>query len=219
MAITDSSVPESVHDTPCRIQTGNGIRAGNVLVAIGILVHIAFMLSLKFGWLNALFNDSSHRFGPVCDFFSIYAAGAKVHAGISEYGIGDHVANVPYYAFRYAPLVAYTLGWPLSLLPAIQSYAFWLILCELALIRNIRLTLEMAPNKARRSVATALWLLFSSYYLELFVGQFTFLTASLVFWSWLGWQSKDRRNRIGAEIAFASAVWPKIMPLATCQKR
>jgi len=115
------------------------------LLALGIAAHLLFLLSLRFGWLNPLFNDTMHRFGPGGDFFSIYAAGVKARAGQSVYTVGGRVETVPYaYAFRYAPLVAYTVGAALSCLPAIAAYALWLIGCELALLRNIRLTLALA---------------------------------------------------------------------------
>ncbi|MDQ2688060.1 MAG: DUF2029 domain-containing protein, partial [Armatimonadota bacterium] len=171
-------------------------------------------MSLRTGWLAPLFEDTMHRFGPGCDFFSIYAAGVKARAGESVYTIGGHVQTVPYaYAFRYAPFVAYTLGAALSLLPAISSYALWLILCELALLRNIRLTWERAPDTRTGLVCAAMWLLFTPYFLELYVGQFTFLTASLVFWAWLAWQEGGRREQRLGDGFWAVAVWLKMMPL------
>jgi hypothetical protein len=198
-------------------------KAPAALLLLGIAVHLLFLLSLKFGWLNPLFNDTMHRFGPGGDFFSLYAAGVKARAGESVYTVGGHVETVPYaYAFRYAPLVAYTLGAALSLLPAITAYAVWLIACELALLRNIRLTLALAPDKRVGYTAAALWLLFTPYYLELFVGQFTFLTASLVFWAYLGWAEKENTERGNAEKGKAAraadglwvgAVCLKLMPL------
>ncbi len=184
------------------------------LLGLGAAVHLLFLLSLRLGWLNPLFNDTMHRFGPGGDFFSIYAAGVKGRAGESVYTIGGHVEAVPYaYAFRYAPLVAYTVGAALSCLPALAAYALWLIGCELALLRNIRLTLAMAPDKRTGCVAAALWLLFTPYYLELFVGQFTFITASLVFWAYLGWREPSGGAARKADWLWATAVWLKMMPL------
>lgn len=196
-------------------------RAAQGLLALGVAVHLLFLLSLKFGWLNSLFNDSMHRFGPGGDFFSIYAAGVKARAGESVYTVGGHVAQVPYaYAFRYAPLVAYTLGLLSSLLAALNAYGLWLIVCELCLLRCIRLSVERAPDKPTACLVASLWLLFSPYYLELYVGQFTFVTASLVFWAYLSWQdarmaqgkARSRLNRM-ADACFALAVWLKMMPL------
>ncbi|MGV3719791.1 MAG: cysteine peptidase family C39 domain-containing protein [Actinomycetota bacterium] len=200
-----------------------------VLLLLSITVHLAFLFSLASGTLNGLFNDATHRFGPGCDYFSIYAAGMKARLGEPVYPIGGHVEQVPYaYAFRYAPVVAYTLGLALSWLPALTAYGVWLCLCELALLRNIRLTVSLcsrrsgvggrgpggdngagdadgaagSPGSGTGGVSglqevfahphslAALWLLFSPYYLELYVGQFTFITASLVFWAYLSWSSR-----------------------------
>ena len=47
------------------------------LLCLGVAAHLLFLLSLRFGWLNPLFNDTGHRFGPGGDF-SLYAAGVKV---------------------------------------------------------------------------------------------------------------------------------------------
>lgn len=190
------------------------------LLALGIGVHMLFLLALRTGWLNPLFEDTQHRFGPAADFFSIYAAGVKARHGESVYTVGGHVEQVPYaYAFRYVPLVAYTLGAALSLLPALSAYGLWLVLCELALLRNIRLTWERAPDRRTGLLAAALWLLFSPYFLELYVGQFTFLTASLTFWAYLAWQDAalGKRPRAGAwwggDLPWAGAVCLKMMPL------
>lgn len=190
------------------------------LLALGIGVHLLFLLALRTGWLNPLFEDTQHRFGPGADFFSIYAAGVKARHGESIYTIGGHLNVVPYaYAFRYAPVVAYTLGAALSFLSAVSSYALWLILCELALLRNIRLTLKYAPDRRTGLWTAALWLLFSPYFLELYMGQFTFLTASLAFWAYLAWQEEalNPRQRSGAwwrgDLAWASSVCLKMMPL------
>jgi hypothetical protein len=63
-------------------------KAPAALLLLGLAVHLLFLLSLKFGWLNPLFNDTMHRFGPGGDFFSLYAAGVKARAGESVYTVG-----------------------------------------------------------------------------------------------------------------------------------
>jgi predicted double-glycine peptidase len=201
-----------------------------VLLALGILVHLGFLVALKTGWLNFLFNDSAHRFGPGDDFFSIYAAGVQVLHGHSAYQVAGPVTEVPYgYPFRYAPLVAYTLASFLTLLPAVHAYGLWLILLELALVRNIRLTFENAPDRTRACLGAAMWLLFTPYFLEIFTGQFTFLTGSLVFWAYMAWQEGQTGNgnvktcRAG-DLFWATAFFLKMMPLlflplALLQKR
>ncbi len=189
-------------------------RRATMLFAIGCLVHALFLLSLRFGWLNPLFNDCAHRFGAGDDFFSIYAAGAEALHGASIYHFGTHIGSVPYaYPFRYAPAVAFALAAPLALLPSIRAYALWLVLLEMALVRNIRLTLQAGPDRVRTRGAAAMWLLFSPLYLELFVGQFTFLTGSLVFWAYLAWREKSGEPRASGDLFWSAAVLLKMMPL------
>jgi hypothetical protein len=119
-----------------------------ILILLGFAAHLAFLSALATGALNGAFNDATHRFGPGCDFFSIYAAGGKARLGESVFTIGGDVNQVPYaYAFRYAPVVAYILGLALSWLPALTAYGVWLCLCELALLRNIRLTWELVNRQ------------------------------------------------------------------------
>jgi len=159
-----------------------------------------------------------HRFGPACDFFAVFSSGIRARDGQPIYTFGDSVSQIPYaYAFRYAPMVAYTLGLALSFLNYLAAYGLWLVLCELALLRNIRLTLERAPDRTTGTLCAALWLLFSPYYIELYVGQFTFITASLMFWAYLGWSrppSKEARSAYrAADFFFAVAVRLKMMPL------
>jgi predicted double-glycine peptidase len=187
-----------------------------LLLGIGVLVHLFFLASLKWGWISSLFNDSAHRFGPGGDFFSIYAAGIEAFRGHSIYQIQGHVGYVPYaYPFRYAPAVGYTLAGLLSRLPAVKAYGLWLILCELTLLRNIRLTIEQTPDRSHGYRCAAMWLLFTPYFLELYVGQFTFITASLVFWAYLSWQEHAQTGVSGrkGDLFWALAFWLKMMPI------
>jgi hypothetical protein len=200
----------------------SSIRPGvaTVLLALGILVHILFIVSLKTGWLSFLFNDSAHRFGAGGDFFSIYAAGTHALHGNSVFQNAGPVGVVPYaYPFRYAPIVAYTLATALNILPAIRAYSLWIFLCELALLRNIRLTLERAPDRSYGCLGAAMWLLFTPYFLEIFVGQFTFVTASLLFWAYLAWQKRAEKGTetekasSAGDLLWGGAFWLKMMPL------
>ena len=77
-----------------RVSTALKANAPAALLALGVAVHLLFLLSLRFGWLNPLFNDTLHRFGPGGDFFSIYAAGVKARAGESVYTVGGHVEPI-----------------------------------------------------------------------------------------------------------------------------
>ncbi len=72
---TDAAEPEAGERRgPTSASTAVKASAPAALLGLGIAVHLLFLLSLRFGWLNPLFNDTMHRFGPGGDFFSIYAA-------------------------------------------------------------------------------------------------------------------------------------------------
>lgn len=179
------------------------------LFGLGIVVHLIFLFSLRTGWLNGLFNDSSHTIGQGCDFYSIYLGAMRGRYGDSVFVPGHHPASVPYgYAFRYAPMVAYAFI-PATILPARAAYVVWIVVCELILLRNVLLTVRQSTDRSRSLAAASMWLLFSPYYLELYVGQFTFVTASLMFWAYLGWEEKSR----SADLFYGASILMKIFPV------
>ena len=195
-------------------------RAVLILLAFAVIFHGISLVSLRTGWLNPLFDDSSHRFGPGGDFFSIYASGVQAMQGKRIYRLSGHVSEVPYaYPFRYAPIVAYSLAWLLALAPAVTSYGLWLVLCEFVLLWNIRLTFERAPDIRAACIASIVWLCFTPFYLELYVGQFTFITASLIWWAYLAWSPRagaiapsDRMASRFGSLLWCAAFWLKMMP-------
>ena len=89
----DTAEPQQTSRTDGPFGASAALRAyaPAALLGLGVAVHLLFLLSLKFGWLNPLFNDTMHRFGPGGDFFSSYAAGVKARAGESVYTVGGHV--------------------------------------------------------------------------------------------------------------------------------
>jgi len=152
-----------------------------------LLLHISFLLSLKWGFLNPLFHDPNHTYGPGADFFAIYQAGHNALNGTSLYvNLEAEAAQgdlaVPYfYPFRYLPIVAYTLGAALTLFEPYRAYHLWIIFYEILLGLNIFLTWRISPDRKTALLATALWLAFSPYYLELYMGQFSFLMGTFIF--------------------------------------
>jgi hypothetical protein len=89
--------------------------------------------------------------------------------------------------------MAMTLGVAFQVVRAETAYAIWVILLEILLILNLRLTRRIAPSRSRADVATALWLLSTPYYLELYMGQFSFLMITIVLWTMHYWRSGPRR--------------------------
>jgi hypothetical protein len=156
-------------------------RAVPFLLPVAIALHAIALASLHFGYLNPLFNDAENRLGQGSDFFAIYQAGHNFIHGISVYAEG-HPA-VPYdYPFRYLPFTGFTLGAVLNLLPPWPAYWTWVSVNEVLLALNIACTWRFAPTPPSRTLGACMWLLFTPLYLELFMGQFSFLMATLFFW-------------------------------------
>ncbi len=122
--------------------------------------------------------------GRGLDFYSIYQAGYNARHGWDIYE-GDPArvtVVVPYFTpYRYLPVVAYTVGAGLSLLPPLTAYKAWVVLLELTLLGCAALTWRRTrsdPDLAARLVA--MWLVFTPFYLELFMGQFSLIQAALI---------------------------------------
>jgi hypothetical protein len=134
--------------------------------------------------LDFLLRDST-RTDPGGDFFQIYHSGFDVRWRLSIYENYPKEMDADFRNLlreiapfhppnRYPPPFAYTAGVALSYLQPWDAYLAWIALHELALIYCIFLTWRVtgAGNKA---VAAAMWLMFLPWYLELYMGQTTFI--------------------------------------------
>jgi hypothetical protein len=169
--------------------------SGKPFLVAGALVHLCMLLSLQWGFLNPLFDDAVHRSGQGVDFYSVVQAGRNLADGVSIYSTKPVEQIVPYYnPYRYHPFVAYTIGVLSAALRPDVAYVLWIVILEGLLLLNILLTRSLFPDSRAAAAATGLWLLFSPYYLELYMGQFSFLMASLLFWSLLAWMKGNDRS-------------------------
>ncbi|MEX1140189.1 MAG: glycosyltransferase 87 family protein [Bacteroidota bacterium] len=151
------------------------------------------LASLPLGLLNPFFDDAMHRTGKAADFFAVYQAGTNLVEGISIYSTTPARQEVPYYyPYRYHPFVALTIGLAAQALPPFAAYGVWIILLEILLMVNAFKTWSLFPNKLHAALAVSLWLVFSPFYLELFMGQFSFVMASLIFWAVADWSRGAR---------------------------
>lgn len=183
----------SIHRLPAR-SVPTMARIDPVVLGLwggALLLHALFWVSLRTAWLTPLFNDTTHRFGPGADFFALYQAGYNALQGRSLYHFLPGETVIPYgYPFRYLPVVAYTVGALLTRVAPPTAYALWLGLCELCLLHNLRLTWRRAGGGRRGAGLALAWLGFSPFFVELWMGQFTFLLGSLLFWSVLAWEER-----------------------------
>lgn len=167
-----------------------------------------------------LHNDTVHRVGPGADLFAVYHAGQALREGISPYSTEPDRRTPYFYPFRYLPLVAQTLGLFLTLFSPRLAYWIWMLVLEAALGLFLYVLLRRAQSPGWRTAAACLLLLSSPYFLELQMGQFTFLTTVLLGTALLLGESptpraQERRARIAGASAYTGAVLLKVVPAVT----
>jgi hypothetical protein len=182
-----------------------------VLVA-GVAVHVVLAIALAAGGLRPLFNDIRNRPGPAADFFAVYHAGRQVWTGRSPYAHDERPQiTPPYFApFRYPPGVAWTLGVAVAKIKPWIAYAGWIVLLEALLVLGLVRMRELIADPIHLAWTRAAWLAFPPWFLELWMGQFTFVAAMLTFLAVLEWR-RQRPRVAGAMWAIACAL--KIFPL------
>ena len=170
----------------------------------GLLIHAVFLAALGTDLLRPLFNDASHtRRG--FDFGVFYLAGQALADGRDIYSVSGA------FGFRYLPAFALVA----SLFAHFQPFTAYLLhLCctELFLAANLYLTWRWVEGP-RRGLALFMWLAFSPYFLELYMGQVSFWAASLLFWLIVGLHS-GRERIAGFCWAGALLVKPNALILA-----
>ncbi|MFB3910261.1 MAG: glycosyltransferase family 87 protein, partial [Candidatus Eisenbacteria bacterium] len=163
-----------------------GGRGSSIALAAGILLHLLFVASLFGQFLNPLFLEAEHCPGQAADYFGIWQAGDNLLHGVSIYDSQDWkneaVRRVPYfYFYRYLPPTAYVAAVGAWLLDPWTSYVLWAALIEALLVAIVVWILRMrAFPLAERRWQAAVWLGFTPFYLEQWMGQFSFLMAALL---------------------------------------
>lgn len=167
-----------------------GRLAAILLLAIAAVFHLAMLESLRSGRLNPLFDDSTHRKGQAVDFFTVYWGCQQGLEGKSLYSYdlphGSSPMEPPYaYSnFRYFPAWALSVGWLITRPAPWTAYWLWVALTEAMMLLGAlwawRLAGHWGASGNWRTVVPALWLGFSPYYLELYLGQFTLAVAWMI---------------------------------------
>jgi len=174
-------------------------RSALLLLTAAVVVHATFIVSLvePGHFLNPLFVEGVHNLeeGQGSDFYAFYQAGAYVLEGrdIYQRPMDDPDRVVPYaYFYRYLPFVAYTIGVALNAVPPRVAYWLWVALVEVILLLCVRATWRMARDRSLAAALSAMWLMFTPFYLEQYMGQLTFVMAALSFAFVLG-HARGRR--------------------------
>lgn len=173
---------------------GRGRPYAYAIFAVGLAVHLLFLISLRTHWCDPLFLETGGIHGQAGDFFGIYQAGDNLTQGRSIYadeGRPEGASRrVPYfYFYRYLPPTAYVAALGAILLPPWPAYWCWVCVNEaLLLLMLYSLTRLRAPPAAVRLALAGLALAFAPFYLEQWMGQFSFLMGVFLwgtFWPFL----------------------------------
>lgn len=188
--------------------------SSRLLLFVSILIHIFFLLNLFTGILKPFSHDMTlFREVRGVDFNAIFMSGHYLRSGENLYRIPTQDEGVPHTRFRYTPPAAFFIGLPFSLFPRNRFFtasAFWTVIIELVLIFNILLTIKFCSIEKRILPAVSMWLIYFPFAVELYMGQFTFIMASLFFWSILA----IKKNRFfSAVFLWIPSVLLKIFPL------
>lgn len=171
----------------------------------GLLIHAFFLIALFNDFLRPFFNDSSHSHRGF-DFAVFYLAGQALAEGRDIYSVQGA------FGFRYLPAFALVVGRFFALFQPLTAYILHLCCSELFLAVNLWLTWRWV-DESRRGCAVFMWLAFSPYFLELYMGQVSFWAASLIFWLIVG-LDKGKSRWTGLFWAAALLVKPNALILA-----
>lgn len=155
------------------------------------LIRVPVRQTDNFG-LDLLLRDANNT-DPGGDFFQLVRSGHDVRQGTSIYQnyppdmdpalrkLLDE--TTPFHPpNRYPPAFAFTIGLALSHLKPWTAYLMWVILHELVLVYCIILSRKPAAgSRVRFRIAAAMWLGFLPWYLELYMGQTTFIIMAATF--------------------------------------
>jgi len=153
------------------------------IVLLLVVLHLGIVASLALDerpiiW--PLHNDTIHRVGRGADFYAVYHAAMNLQLGRAPYSEESDGVTPYWYPFRYLPVVA-ALFQPFTQLSPRMAYLAWLIITELVLAALITVLWRCFPLSRKRLFATGMLLLSSPYFLELYMGQFTFVTIALCY--------------------------------------
>jgi hypothetical protein len=174
---------------------GPPLRLARAVLVAGVVIHAVFVASYFTHWLDPLFVEARDSYGQAGDYFGIYQAGDNLLHGISIYDSRDYgdqaVRRVPYfYFYRYLPPTAYLAAIDALLLKPWTSYGLWVFCNELLLLLLLgSLLREPAGSRSTRLILAGLSLGFTPFYLEQWMGQFSFLMGVLL---WLTFRAEMR---------------------------
>lgn len=183
-----------------------------ILAVAAVIFHLLFIGNLKTRFLSPLSYDMTlFRDVRGVDFNAVYMAGHYARRGQNLYTEPAYEEGIPHTRFRYTPPVAIVLGIPFSFISNFfWASRIWFVITEILLLFNIIVTIYYCPDKKAILPATLMWLFFFPYAVEIYMGQFSFLTGTLAFWAALAlWQGRSRSSAA----LWISTILLKVFPL------
>lgn len=157
-----------------------GNKTFRVILFSVLTIHLTIVLSILIHPRSVIWNlhnDTVHRKGKAADFFSVYHAGVNLDSGQSPYLDGNDRITPYHYSFRYLPIMAY-FGKCMTAFPPYAAYCVWVLFIEAVLMVLIYSILLFLDTESLQLTVAVLLLLSSPYFLELYMGQFTFVTVA-----------------------------------------
>jgi hypothetical protein len=158
-----------------------------LLLGVAVFLHATMLVSWRTGILNPLFFDATVTHGRRgWDFYALYQAGHNVLTGHSVYesdgaAIDMVIPDGTYTPFRYLPLPAYTVGAFLNLVSPLWAYRIWVAFVEGILLLCIALTWRAVRDVDLFARLAAMWLCYTPFYLELYMGQFSLVQGAMIY--------------------------------------
>ncbi|MCR4405761.1 MAG: glycosyltransferase 87 family protein [Anaerolineae bacterium] len=182
-----------------------------ILLVGAVIFHLTMLVSWRLGFLNPFFFDATVTHGARgWDFFALYQAGHNFLQGDSVYqSDGDKIdVVVPRYTpFRYLPVSAYTVGVALNLLSPLNAFRLWVACTEGLLLLCVYLTWRLVPDRDHFARLAAMWLCFTPFYLELYLGQFSMVQAALLFTMMFVYLRRSRPGTAFDALWIGSVLW------------
>jgi hypothetical protein len=187
-----------------------------LLLVIAIIWHVSLLVSWRTGlWNRFTFDSTATQGRNGWDFYALYQAGHNALQGISIYESDNHKIQVvvPVYTpYRYLPAPAYTLGILLNLATPLTAFWIWAISLEMLLLYGCWRSWRLAQSGNEAVILALFWLLYTPYYLEIYLGQFSLVQASLIFLA-MSWSSSSRQGWKLDLVWMASMLWKQMTVL------
>ncbi len=158
--------------------------------------------------MDLLVRDANNT-DPGGDFYQIWRAGRDLRYNLSLFqnynerdskrAIEELNAVDPFHPpNRYLPAMIYLFGLPLSYLGPYHAYIVWTVFHELVLALCLIIVWKIASKTSVRLTVAGMWLMFAPYYLEMYMGQTSFLIAACIMLTAYGIMKNRNRLLTGA---------------------